>query len=68
MIGKIFTFKNVSKDIYIEVIRMQFDNCITGKVIKSDSPHYYIGYECIIYLPVLTEISKEQFDKIMVFE
>jgi len=69
MIGKIFKFRHHSKDIYLKCIYMYSPSALYGKVIKSDHIHYNIGDIFTIYILVfLTEISKEQFNKIKVFE
>jgi len=67
MIGKIFLNKN-----YGIIYRVSYHNPIstlcTGVVIKSNSPYFSIGSAHFFYFGLSTELTEEQFNKIMVFE
>ena len=69
MIGKIFTIKHDYGCIYLQITKIHSHNIVDGKIIRSNCPTIYvIGSEYGFYLPTLTEISQEQFNKIMAFE
>lgn len=67
MIGKIFKYNDY--DVYFRIIASVNLKTSTfkGKVIKCNGK-FSFGHEFNVYLDYATEITEEQFNKIMVFE
>ena len=68
MIGKIYKFNHSRYTIYCKIL---YNNGIStiGVILKSDCPYLPVGSNTSVYLDSsLTEISEQEFNKIMVFE
>jgi len=67
MIGKIF--KHSAYDVYYKVTSLDtITQTYIGKIIKSNSNHFVLGYQYYVFSDFSEEISEQEFNKIMVFE